>query len=142
MDTAAEFRKYAANCKKMSKASMDPEAKALWRRMEERWPVCAKLAEEDARHQPKVWLQSDTLADSPTAIEYRLPETSCDAAIGDLSLSHDRNSDGICGQCHDGLLRLPLSLREHAEPPRRCRGHPSMALRSAASAPTAPQRLL
>jgi hypothetical protein len=47
MDTAAEFRKYAANCKKMSKVSMDPEAKALWRRIEERWLLCAKLAEED-----------------------------------------------------------------------------------------------
>jgi len=37
MDTPAEFRKYAANCKKMSKASEDPEVKALWRRMEARW---------------------------------------------------------------------------------------------------------
>jgi hypothetical protein len=47
MDTPAEFRKYAANCKKMSKVSEDPEVKALWRRMEERWLLCAKLAEED-----------------------------------------------------------------------------------------------
>ena len=41
------FRKYAANCKKMSKLSEDPETIALWRRMEERWLLCAKLAEED-----------------------------------------------------------------------------------------------
>jgi len=27
--------------------SGDPEVKALWRRMEERWFLCAKLAEED-----------------------------------------------------------------------------------------------
>ena len=47
MDAPAEFRKYAANCKKMSKVSGDPEVKALWRRMEERWFLCAKLAEED-----------------------------------------------------------------------------------------------
>jgi len=47
MDTPAEFRKYAANCKKMSKVSEDPEVKSLWRRMEERWLLCAKLAEED-----------------------------------------------------------------------------------------------
>jgi hypothetical protein len=36
MDTAAEFRKYAANCNKTAKVSKDPEAKATWRRMEER----------------------------------------------------------------------------------------------------------
>ena len=47
MDTPAEFQKYAANCKKMSKVSKDPEVKALWGRMEERWLLCAKLAEED-----------------------------------------------------------------------------------------------
>jgi hypothetical protein len=47
MDTPAEFRKYAANCKKMSRVSSDPESKALWRRMEERWLLCAKLADED-----------------------------------------------------------------------------------------------
>jgi hypothetical protein len=47
MDTPAEFRKYAANCEKMSKVSKDPEVKALWRRMEERWLLCAKLAQED-----------------------------------------------------------------------------------------------
>jgi hypothetical protein len=47
MDTSAEFRKYAANCKKMSKVSENPEVKALWHRMEERWLLCAKLADED-----------------------------------------------------------------------------------------------
>ena len=47
MDTAAEFRKYAANCNKTAKVSKDPEAKATWRRMEERWLLCAKLADED-----------------------------------------------------------------------------------------------
>jgi hypothetical protein len=47
MDTPAEFRKYAANCKKMSRVASDPESKALWRRMEERWLLCAKLADED-----------------------------------------------------------------------------------------------
>jgi hypothetical protein len=47
METGAEFRKYATNCDKMAKVSTDPEAKALWRRMEERWLLCAKLADED-----------------------------------------------------------------------------------------------
>ena len=47
METAVEFRKYAANCGKMAKLSKDPGTKALWRRTEERWHLCAKLAEED-----------------------------------------------------------------------------------------------
>jgi hypothetical protein len=47
MVTAAEFRKYAAECNRTAKVSQDPETKALWRRMEERWLLCAKLADED-----------------------------------------------------------------------------------------------
>ena len=47
MDTAAEFRKYAAECNRTAKVSKDPETKALWCRMEERWLLCAKLVEED-----------------------------------------------------------------------------------------------
>jgi hypothetical protein len=46
MNTAAEFRKYAAECNSTAKVSKDPETKATWRRMEERWLLCAKLAEE------------------------------------------------------------------------------------------------
>ena len=49
MDTPAEFRKYTANCKKTSNVSEDPEVKAHWHRMEERWLLCAKLAEEDVQ---------------------------------------------------------------------------------------------
>ena len=47
MDTAVQFRKYAANCKKMSRVSTDLETKALWSRMAERWLLCAKLAEDE-----------------------------------------------------------------------------------------------
>jgi hypothetical protein len=60
MDTAAEFRKYAANCKNMSKVSRDPEAKALWRRMEERWLLCAKLAEDDEQSAARLQAQRVT----------------------------------------------------------------------------------
>jgi hypothetical protein len=60
MDTPAEFRKYAANCKKMSKASGDPEVKALWRRMEERWLLCAKLAEEDEQSAARLHVRRTT----------------------------------------------------------------------------------
>jgi len=69
MDTPAEFRKYAANCKKMSKVSEDPEVKALWHRMEERWLLCAKLAEED--EQSSMLTRTDppvlNLVDPPSA---------------------------------------------------------------------------
>ena len=47
MDTAAEFRKHAADCNKMAKVSRDIETKGAWQRMAERWLLCAKLAEED-----------------------------------------------------------------------------------------------
>jgi len=46
MDTPAEFRKHAADCEKMAKVSDDRETKAAWKRMAERWLVCAKLAED------------------------------------------------------------------------------------------------
>jgi hypothetical protein len=47
MDAAAEFRKHAIDCNRMAKVSKDPEAEGFWRRMAERWLLCAKLAEED-----------------------------------------------------------------------------------------------
>jgi hypothetical protein len=46
MDTPAEFRKHAADCKKMAQVSNDPDTKAVWKRMAERWLLCAKLAED------------------------------------------------------------------------------------------------
>ncbi len=46
MDTPAEFRKHAADCEKMAKVSNDPETKAAWKRMAERWLLCAKLADD------------------------------------------------------------------------------------------------
>ena len=46
MDTPAVFRKYAADCEKMAKVSKDRDTKAVWKRMAERWLLCAKLAED------------------------------------------------------------------------------------------------
>ena len=46
MDTPAEFRKHAANCETMAKVSKDRETKAAWKRMAERWILCAKSAED------------------------------------------------------------------------------------------------
>jgi hypothetical protein len=46
MDAPAEFRKHAADCETMTKVSSDPETKGAWKRMAERWILCAKLAED------------------------------------------------------------------------------------------------
>ena len=46
MDTPAEFRKHAADCEKMAKVSDDRKTKAVWKRMAERWLLCAKLADD------------------------------------------------------------------------------------------------
>jgi hypothetical protein len=46
MDTPAEFRKHAADCEIMARVSRDPETKAAWKRMAERWVLCANLAED------------------------------------------------------------------------------------------------
>ena len=51
MDTPAEFRKHAADCERMAKASRDLETKATWKRMAERWRLCAKLAEDEGEFQ-------------------------------------------------------------------------------------------
>jgi hypothetical protein len=51
MDTPAEFRKHAADCKTMVKVSKDPETKAVWKGMAERWLLCAKLAEDQDLYQ-------------------------------------------------------------------------------------------
>jgi hypothetical protein len=48
MDTIAEYRKHAASCAQMARASSDPESRAVWKRMSERWLVCAQLEDDRA----------------------------------------------------------------------------------------------
>jgi hypothetical protein len=48
MDTVAEYRKHAASCAQMARATRDPDSKAVWNRMSERWLVCAKLEDDRA----------------------------------------------------------------------------------------------
>jgi hypothetical protein len=57
MDSTAEFRKHAVDCKRMAKLSEDPETKGVWQRMAERWLLCAKLAEEDEQSVARVRAQ-------------------------------------------------------------------------------------
>jgi len=51
MDTPAEFRKHAADCQTMARVSLDPETQAVWKRMAERWLLCAKYAEQEDEYQ-------------------------------------------------------------------------------------------
>ncbi len=53
MDTPAQFHKYAVDCETMAKMSRDPETQAVWKRMAERWLLCAKLAEDQDMVQPQ-----------------------------------------------------------------------------------------
>jgi hypothetical protein len=48
-----EFLKHAADCEQMAKFARDPQGKATWKRMAERWRRCAEkfTSESLAAHQ-------------------------------------------------------------------------------------------
>jgi hypothetical protein len=48
MDTVAEYRKHAASCAQMARTTVDRQSREIWKRMSERWLVCAKLEDERA----------------------------------------------------------------------------------------------
>jgi hypothetical protein len=48
MDTVAEYRRHAASCAQMARSTPDPESRAVWQRMSERWLGCAKLEDDRA----------------------------------------------------------------------------------------------
>ena len=43
MNPPDEFLKHAADCEQMAKFARDPESKATWNRMAERWRRCAEI---------------------------------------------------------------------------------------------------
>jgi len=45
MTSAKEFRKRAAECRRMSEAAGDGIMRGLWARLADRWLTCAALAE-------------------------------------------------------------------------------------------------
>jgi hypothetical protein len=45
MDVSEEFRKHAAECKRMARAARERGEKKEWIQMAERWLVCADNAE-------------------------------------------------------------------------------------------------
>jgi hypothetical protein len=42
MNPSEEFLKHAADCQKMAKFTRDPESRATWNRMAQRWIECAE----------------------------------------------------------------------------------------------------
>jgi hypothetical protein len=42
MNPSEEFLKHAADCQQMAKFTRDPESRATWSRMAERWIGCAE----------------------------------------------------------------------------------------------------
>src|SRR6266853_4362444 len=42
MNPSEEFLKHAADCQQMAKLTRDPQSKATWNRMAERWLDCAE----------------------------------------------------------------------------------------------------
>jgi len=46
MNPSEEFRKHAAECKRMAQSARKREDKKVWIQMADRWLVCAKLAED------------------------------------------------------------------------------------------------
>jgi hypothetical protein len=43
MNPTEEFLRHAADCERMAKLTRDPQSKATWRRMAERWHRCAEV---------------------------------------------------------------------------------------------------
>jgi hypothetical protein len=53
MHPPEEFLKHAADCEAMAKSTRDPQSKATWKRMADRWRGCAEVFTRDtltARH--------------------------------------------------------------------------------------------
>jgi hypothetical protein len=42
MNPADEFLRHAADCERMAKFTRDPQSRATWSRMAERWVLCAE----------------------------------------------------------------------------------------------------
>ena len=45
METAAQFRKYNQECRTMALLTRDPESRASWNLLAERWARCAEVEE-------------------------------------------------------------------------------------------------
>jgi hypothetical protein len=55
MNPTEEFKRHAAECELMAKFTRDPQSRATWSHMAERWVRCAELFESQsaaAQHAP------------------------------------------------------------------------------------------
>ena len=48
MHPTEEFLKHATDCEAMAKSTRDPQAKATWKRMADRWRGCADVFTRDS----------------------------------------------------------------------------------------------
>lgn len=53
MVPSTEFRRHAAECNKMARASTDRSSKMTWKNLAERWITAAELAERAEASMPK-----------------------------------------------------------------------------------------
>lgn len=49
MSPSEEFLKHAADCQQMARSTRDPQSKATWSRMAQRWRDCAERFELQSR---------------------------------------------------------------------------------------------
>ena len=47
MNPSEEFLRHAADCEQMAKFTRDPQSKATWQRMAQRWLSCAQRFESE-----------------------------------------------------------------------------------------------
>jgi hypothetical protein len=47
MNPSEEFLRHAADCQRMAKFTRDPQSRATWSRMAERWIHCAKRFDKE-----------------------------------------------------------------------------------------------
>jgi hypothetical protein len=53
MSPSEEFLKHAADCQQMARSTRDPQSKATWSRMAQRWIDCAQRFELQSRAPPR-----------------------------------------------------------------------------------------
>jgi hypothetical protein len=53
MVPSAEFRRHAAECKRMARASTDRDSRTTWQNLASRWITAAELAERAEASMPK-----------------------------------------------------------------------------------------
>src|SRR5262249_23025055 len=97
MTAVEHFLRHAAECESMAQFSRDPQSKAVWRGMAERWSRGAELAKKHDAQVPRRKLnyrsQSEALAHCPDAFAAKSPP-SCDGPK-DVALRDSPRFDSV-----------------------------------------------